>query len=108
MELYITCMEKLKLLVKLLNSDSSQEYPKMSGQTRENRVIHAEVIYLFGGVEVMVRLLLLSEYYPLNVPQSASKPTKPDASHAEVRTKLSYHVLDVLHFMCICVSNLPF
>ncbi|XP_033626830.1 short transient receptor potential channel 4-associated protein-like [Asterias rubens] len=99
MELYLTCMEKLKLLVKLLNSDSSQEYPKRSGQTRESRVIHAEVIYLFGGVEVMVQLLLLSEYYP-----TASKPIQPDVSHAEVRTKLSYHVLDVLHFMCICMG----
>ena len=38
--------------MKLLNSESFQEYPKMSGQTRESRVIHAEVIYLFGGVEV--------------------------------------------------------
>ncbi|XP_022103399.1 short transient receptor potential channel 4-associated protein-like [Acanthaster planci] len=99
-EQYLLCISKLKFLKRLLNSESSQEYPRRSGQTRESRVIHAEVIYLFGGVEVMVQLLLLPQYYPL----LKSENSKAFKAESELRTRLAYQVLDVLHFMCICMG----
>ena len=39
-------------MIDLLNSEGMQEYPGGSGKERESRIIHAEVFFLFDGVEV--------------------------------------------------------
>ena len=40
------------MMIDLLNSEGMQEYPQGSGKERESRIIHAEVFFLFDGVEV--------------------------------------------------------
>ncbi|XP_072013310.1 short transient receptor potential channel 4-associated protein-like [Amphiura filiformis] len=103
---YNLCMKDVKEMIDLLNSDSQQEYPDGSGRERESRIIHAEVFYLFDGVEILVDFLLLPIYHPLNKTSDSSGQSNDKIKTETVwRKRVTYHILELLHNMCLCIGS---
>ncbi|XP_071957366.1 short transient receptor potential channel 4-associated protein-like [Antedon mediterranea] len=81
-------IQLLKDIVTLLNVEGGQV---ALGCFKENKVVNAEMFDMFGGVQIVVEILLRME----------SNPVNKKSKEADWRRKLTHACLDTLHHMCL-------
>nr|XP_006817993.1 PREDICTED: short transient receptor potential channel 4-associated protein-like [Saccoglossus kowalevskii] len=87
----------LKDIGSLLSHEGFQEYPSGTGIQKEIRVINSEVFNLFGGLELVLQILLRPSLFPVNTAKSQS---------TEFMKSVACTCLDVLHHLCLNMTKI--